>query len=289
MPEDILVKIADRTRGRLDEKKKTLPLTEIRRQAEERMKAEDEATLSKDVVLPENTGKQAASNGKKKSFYEALKNPSSSPLAYICEVKKASPSKGVIAEGFPYLSIAKEYEAAGADAISCLTEPYFFLGSDEYLKEISRAVSIPVLRKDFTVDEYMVYEAKAYGAKALLLICSILDDGALKAYYDLARELSLDALVEAHDEREIERALKIGARIIGVNNRNLRNFSVDSTNALGLRKNVPEDVLFVSESGMKSREDILAQEKAGVNAVLIGETLMRSPEKRRTLEELKGM
>lgn len=219
-------------------------------------------------------------------FEKALsgKNP-----AFICECKKASPSKGVIAEDFPYLEIAKEYEAAGADCISVLTEPKWFLGSDSYLKEITEAVSIPCIRKDFTVDEYMIYEAKVLGASAVLLICSILTKEQIKEYIAICDSLGLSALVETHDEEEIQMALSVGARLIGVNNRNLKDFSVDTGNSKKLRALVPEDVIFVSESGVKSAEDIQNLRAVGVNAVLIGETLMRADDKKQKLDELKGV
>ncbi|MCH5248792.1 MAG: indole-3-glycerol phosphate synthase TrpC [Lachnospiraceae bacterium] len=210
-------------------------------------------------------------------------------MSFICECKKASPSKGLIAEDFPYLEIAKEYEAAGASCISVLTEPKWFLGSDEYLKEISAAVSIPCLRKDFTVDEYMIYEAKLLGASAVLLICSILSEADIKYYIDICDKLGLSALVEAHDEAEIKMAVNAGARIIGVNNRNLKNFTVDINNSGRLRHLVPENVLFVAESGINSRADVAALETANVDAVLIGETLMRSADKKKMLDELKGL
>ena len=219
------------------------------------------------------------------SFLEALKKEG---MSYICEVKKASPSKGLIAPEFPYLKIAKEYEAAGASAISCLTEPYYFQGSDRYLEEITSEVKIPVLRKDFTVDEYMIYQARAFGASAVLLICAILDDVQLKSYRELAESMGMDALVEAHDEREVERALECGAKIVGVNNRDLRTFQVDMANSIRLRKMSPEDVVFVSESGIRTSEDIRRLYNNQVDAVLIGETLMRSEDKKAALELLNG-
>ena len=219
-------------------------------------------------------------------FEKALKKDG---MSFICECKKASPSKGIIAEDFPYLQIAKDYESAGADAISVLTEPKWFLGSDEYLKQIAGTVSTPCLRKDFTVDEYMIYEAKSLGAKAVLLIVSILDKARLKDYHALADELGLSALVEAHDEKEIETALDIGARIVGVNNRNLKDFSVDTGNSKRLREMVPSDVVFVSESGVSSADDVKALSEIGVDAVLIGETLMRAEDKNAKLAELKGL
>lgn len=209
-------------------------------------------------------------------------------IAFICEVKKASPSKGVIAEDFPYLQIALDYEKAGAAAISCLTEPRWFLGSDEYLREIAENVKIPVLRKDFTVDEYMIYEAKLLGASAVLLICSILSEAQISEYLELTESLGLSALVEAHNETEIETAVRVGAKIIGVNNRDLKTFSVDTANSAHLRELVPRDRIFVSESGIRTASDVNGLREIGVNAVLIGETLMRAPDKKSKLDELRG-
>ena len=220
------------------------------------------------------------------SFEKALKKPG---LSFICECKKASPSKGIIAEEFPYLQIAREYEAAGADCISVLTEPKWFLGSGRYLEEIAETVSIPCLRKDFTVDEYMIYEAKILGASAVLLICSILSQRQLSEYLSLCDELGLSALVEAHDEAEVELAQRAGARIIGVNNRNLKDFSVDAKNSLCLRQRIPEGVLFVSESGVQSAEDVRRLRKAGADAVLVGEALMRASDKKKKLTKLREL
>lgn len=219
-------------------------------------------------------------------FERALKKDG---MSFICECKKASPSKGLISPDFPYLEIAKDYELAGADAISVLTEPTKFLGSDEYLREIASAVKKPCLRKDFTVDEYMIYEARLLGAKAVLLICSILSAAQLRDYICLCDTLGLSALVEAHDDKEIESALFAGARIIGVNNRNLKDFTVDTDNSARLRKAVPKDRIFVSESGVKTRENVKKLEEIGVDAVLIGEVLMRSPNKAKMLSELRGI
>ena len=210
-------------------------------------------------------------------------------VSFITEVKKASPSKGIIDPEFDYLKIAQEYEKAGADAISCLTEPKWFLGSDEIFKDIRKKVSVPMIRKDFTVDEYQVFEAKTMGANAVLLIVSILEKSQLKDYMTIAEELGLDALVEAHDERETETALDLNAAIIGINNRNLKDFSMNLDNALNLRKNVPEGVTFVAESGIKTRKDIEAMEEAGVNAVLVGETLMRAKDRKKMLDHLRGL
>ena len=257
---NILDQLAEHAKYRVSEKKKLISLTEIKRQAS---------------ALP-------------KGGFEFEKALTKDDIAFICECKKASPSKGLIAENFPYLQIAKDYESAGADCISVLTEPKWFLGCDDYLKEITENVTIPCIRKDFTVDEYMIYEAKLLGAKAVLLICSILSVEELKAYRQLCDDLGLTALVEAHDADEIQMALQAGARVIGVNNRNLKNFTVDTSNSTGLRELVPEDIIFVSESGVKDASDIAALRKAGVNAVLIGETLMRAEDKKAKLMELKG-
>ncbi len=218
-------------------------------------------------------------------FENRLKQPG---MHFICEVKKASPSKGLIAEHFPYLSIAKEYEAAGADCISVLTEPEFFLGSDVYLKEIKERVHIPVLRKDFTVDEYQIYQAKVLGADCILLICSLLSEAELKSFINLCDQLSLSALVEAHDEEEVAIAVRAGARILGVNNRNLKTFEVNIKNSLHLRSLVPEDIIFVAESGIDSYQQVKELMEAKVNAVLIGESLMRAKNKKQMLEELRG-
>ena len=220
------------------------------------------------------------------TFEKAIKKPG---LSFICECKKASPSKGIIAQEFPYLQIAKDYEVAGADCISVLTEPKWFLGSDQYLKKIADAVSVPCLRKDFTVDEYMIYEAKVLGATAVLLICALLPEETLKEYLETAHSLGLSALVEAHDEAEVAQAMRAGARIIGVNNRNLKDFTVDIHNSERLRELVPENIVFVSESGIKTPEDVGRLYQNKTDAVLIGETLMRSSNKRAELEKLSSI
>ena len=258
---NILEEIAEKTRVRVRQKKAALSPDELK---------------AKVKALPEN---------REFPFEQALKKEG---ISFICEVKKASPSKGVIAADFPYLAIAREYEAAGAAAISCLTEPDYFQGADRYLEEIAGAVSIPVLRKDFTVDEYMIYEAKLLGAGAVLLICAILSDEELKSYIRLAHSLGLSALVEAHTEREVLRALDCGARIIGVNNRDLKTFQVDVNTSVRLRALVPDDLLYVSESGIKTREDIDILVQNGTDGVLIGETFMRSPDKKEVLAKLRG-
>ena len=208
-------------------------------------------------------------------------------LSFICECKKASPSKGLIEPDFRYLDIARDYDEAGADAISVLTEPTKFLGSDLYLKEIAEAVSAPCLRKDFTVDEYMIYEARLLGARAVLLICAITERGKLGDWIQLCDGLGMSALVEAHDEEEISLALDCGARIIGVNNRNLKDFSVDCRNSGRLRSLVPGDRVFVSESGVRTAEDVKAVKDFGADAVLIGEALMRAKDRKAMLRELR--
>lgn len=208
-------------------------------------------------------------------------------LSFICECKKASPSKGLIEPDFRYLEIAREYEAAGADCISVLTEPKWFLGSDEYLKEIAKTVSIPCIRKDFTVNEYQIYQAKTLGAAAVLLICSILSEEQLGEYIKICDSLGISALVEIHDEKEAGMAVRAGARIIGVNNRNLKDFTVDTANSKKLRDLIPDDIIFVSESGVKSTDDIRAIREIGADAVLIGETLMRADDKKAKLDELR--
>ena len=267
----ILDEIAAKTKERVAEQKKKVPLEEMKRQA-------------LDIVARETDN--GSSPYSKLPFRDNL---AADGISFICEVKKASPSKGLIAPDFPYVAIAEEYEKAGANAISVLTEPYFFQGSDSYLQQISEHVSIPLLRKDFTIDPYMIYEAKVIGASAILLICAILTDEQLKSYLQLADSLGLSALVEAHDETEVQRALSAGARIIGVNNRNLKDFTVDIQNSIRLRKLIPKEIVFVSESGMKTPEDIKRLRDNETDAVLIGETFMRSPDKKKMLEDLKGI
>lgn len=219
------------------------------------------------------------------AFEQALKQKD---IGFICEVKKASPSKGVIAEDFPYVQIAKDYERSGAACISVLTEPDFFQGRNEYLTEIRQEVQIPIIRKDFVIDAYQIYQAKVIGADAVLLICAILDTETIRQYIKICDGLGLSALVEAHDEEEIASAMDAGARLIGVNNRNLKNFTVDIHNSMNLRALVPEHILFVAESGIKTADDIRELRGAGVNGVLIGETLMRSTDKARILNQLRG-
>lgn len=271
---NILNEIAAKTKERIQKEKLEIPEKDLIQMIQKRK-----------VQILLHPEQQSITSRTPHSFFQALKKEG---MSYICEVKKASPSKGLIAPAFPYLEIAKEYQEAGAAAISCLTEPFYFQGSDRYLQEITAAVDIPVLRKDFTVDEYMIFQAAAYGAAAVLLICAILNDEQLKEYRELAEELGMDALVEAHDEEEAERALKSGARIIGVNNRDLKTFQVDMQNSIRLRKLAPENVVFVSESGIKTSDDIQKLYDNQVDAVLIGETLMRSQDKKAALEKLNG-
>lgn len=257
----ILDKLAASAKARCEAAKGKIPPEEIRR-------------------LAENTPKGDF------GFEKALKKPG---MSFICECKRASPSKGLIAPEFPYLDIARDYEAAGADCVSVLTEPEWFLGSDKYLEEIAHTVGIPCLRKDFTVDEYMIYEAKLLGASAVLLICSILDAEQLKEYIGVADSLGLSSLVEAHDEREIAAAVGAGARVIGVNNRNLKDFTVDTGNSGKLRSIVPDDIVFVSESGVSDAEDVKRLYDAHVDAVLIGEALMRASDRKAKLAELRSL
>lgn len=220
----------------------------------------------------------------KSFFYDAIEKKG---MSFICEIKKASPSKGLISPDFPYEEIARKYNEC-ADAISVLTEPDFFLGSNEYLTKVKSLVSIPVLRKDFIIYEYQIYEAKAIGADAILLIVAILDKDTLKKYLDLAHSIGLGCLVEAHDEEEVKIALSVGARVIGVNNRNLKDFTIDMQNSINLRNLAPKSVKFVSESGIKTRSDIKVLEENDVDAVLIGETLMRSSDPIKMVDELKN-
>ncbi|EGW39963.1 indole-3-glycerol phosphate synthase TrpC [Desulfosporosinus sp. OT] len=257
----ILEKIATRTIERVAELKQRKPTEQV---------------ISEAKALNPNTGFP---------FEKALR---AEGLSFICELKKASPSQGIIAQDFPYLQIAKEYEAAGAAAISVLTEPYWFHGQDRYVTEISQEVSLPLLRKDFIVDSYQIYEAKIIGASAILLICALLNTDILKKYLDIAHSLGLSALVEAHTEEEVRSALTAGARVIGVNNRNLKTFEVDITTSIRLRGLVPEDILFVSESGIKSPEDVARLRVNKTDAVLIGESLMRSDHKKEQLAILRG-
>ena len=255
-------------------------LDELAAHARERVAADMEAVpleRMKELVAEAGPGTGAA-------FTEALARPG---LSFICEVKRASPSKGLIAPDFPYVRIAEEYQAAGADCISCLTEPKWFLGSDQIFREIRAAVATPMIRKDFTVSEYQLYQAKAMGANAVLLICAILDEDTIARYLEICAELGLAVLTETHNEQEIVSAVKAGAKIIGVNNRNLKDFSVDFSNAARLRDNIPPDCIYVAESGVKGPEDTKTLKKIGADAALIGEALMRASDKAAMLKELR--
>ncbi len=260
----ILDTIAEATRKRVQAQKNTVSLKEMQKKAQ---------------ALPK--GGFAFEHSLKEAYRKALP-------AFICEVKRASPSKGVIADHFPYIEIAREYEQAGAAAISVLTEPDFFMGDNRYLTEIRAAVSLPLLRKDFTVDEYQIYEAKVLGADAVLLICALLDTETLRRYIGICDSLGLSALVETHTADEVQSALDAGARIVGVNNRDLKTFTVSLDTSVSLRPLIPDDVLFVSESGIATAQDIKLLKEIGVHAVLVGETLMRASDKRAALSALRG-
>lgn len=260
----ILDDLAAATRARVERKKAQIPLETVKAQAQTFAQQESHFTFP---------------------FEQAI---AKDDISFICEVKKASPSKGIIAEDFPYLDIAKDYEKAGADCISVLTETDYFKGEDRFLKEINDTVQIPTIRKDFNIDEYMIYEAKLLGASCVLLIAALLDTETIRQYKSICDDLGLSALVEAHDEAEIARAIAAGARMIGVNNRNLKDFTVDIHNSTRLRELVPKDILFIAESGIKTADDIQVLRDAGVNGVLIGETLMRSPDKAQMLDTLRG-
>jgi len=257
---NILQEIAMRTKQRIEAQKQIMSLQKV-------MEA---AHSSMDTGFP---------------FEKALL---ANDIAFICEIKKASPSKCIIADEFPHVDIAKDYEAASAAAISVLTEPYWFMGSDQYLREIANAVKTPLLRKDFTIDEYMIYQAKLLGANAVLLICSILDNHTLARYIAIAHSMGLSALVETHNEDEVKMALQAGARIIGVNNRNLKTFEVDITLSERLKTLVPPEIIFVAESGIGSPKDVEQLRKVGANAVLIGESIMRSADKKAAIDHLRG-
>lgn len=272
----ILDQLADYARYRVEQAKERKPLEEIR---EEALAASRKGGLS--------SGTSAPDFPEPFRFEKAL--AADGDIHFICECKKASPSKGLIAPDFPYLEIARQYEEAGASAISVLTEPKWFLGSPEYLREIAEEVTVPCLRKDFTVDPYMIYEAKLLGASAILLICAILDTGTLAEYLKVADSLGLSAIVEAHDEAEVASAVSAGARIIGVNNRNLKDFTVDIHNSIQLRSCAPAGTIFVAESGIRTPEDVEILRQNGVNAVLVGEQLMRAGSPKEELNRLRGL
>lgn len=271
----ILDDLATAARKRMERDMKRAPLEYIKKRAES-VRRTELAQAEKGAVNTENIS------------FGFEKNLRQKEMQFICEVKKASPSKGMIAAHFPYVDIAKEYEPAGAAAISVLTETDYFLGDDRYLRQIYEAVQTPLLRKDFTVDAYQIYQAKTLGASAVLLICAILDEKRIRSFIEICDSLGMSALVEAHDAEEVRMADCAGARIIGVNNRNLKDFTVDIGNSLRLRELVPGDTLFVAESGISTPEDIRALREGGVNGVLIGESLMRAKDKKAMLDYLRG-
>ena len=263
---NILDKICETTKERIEKEKQKISLVEVRKNAESIKNIEKEKYFNFEKAI-----------GKKEK------------INFICEIKKASPSKGIIAEDFDYIEIAKDYQKAGADAISCLTEPHYFLGADEYLKAVKETVNIPVLRKDFIIDEYMIYKSKNIKADAILLIAAVLDKYKLKDYFDIANDLGLSSLFEIHNEEELEKVLNLNPRIIGVNNRDLKTFEVDINNSVRLRKLIPNNIIFVSESGIKCREDIKTLEENKTNAVLIGESLMTKKDKEKEIKKLRGI
>ena len=257
---NILDKLADLSRERAKREQETVSAEELREQA------------------------KALGKGNGEAFLSALKKPG---ISFICEIKKASPSKGLISPDFPYLKIAEAYEQAGADCISCLTEPEYFLGSDDIFREVREKVNLPMLRKDFTVCEYQLDQARVMGANAALLIVSLMDERTLAAYLEHCEELGIAALVETHDEEEIRTAVSAGAKIIGVNNRNLKDFSVDFGNAARLRDRIPPECIYVAESGVRTPEDVQRLRRIGADAALIGETLMRAEDPAETLKSLR--
>lgn len=257
---NILDKLADLSRERAKREQETVSAEKLREQA------------------------KALGKGNGEAFLSALKKPG---ISIICEIKKASPSKGLISPDFPYLKIAAAYEQAGADCISCLTEPEYFLGSDDIFREVREKVNLPMLRKDFTVCEYQLDQARVMGANAALLIVSLMDERTLAAYLEHCEELGIAALVETHDEEEIRTAVSAGAKIIGVNNRNLKDFSVDFGNAARLRDRIPPECIYVAESGVRTPEDVQRLRQIGADAALIGETLMRAEDPAETLKSLR--
>lgn len=283
---DILQKIVESTKARVERDKSQISFNVMREKAENLYK-----------IQVESSGKSNVDSPIKSPFafekaLDSAQNPSDlapPQMRFICEVKKASPSKGIIAHDFPYLQIALDYERAGADCISCLTEPEFFCGADSYLREIAKHIKIPILRKDFIIDSYMIYQAKVLGADCVLLISEILECDEMREFCDIAHSLGLSVLVESHSESTLQNALSTNARLIGVNNRDLRDFKVDLQTSVRLKKLVPQDRIFVSESGIASHSDIALLQSSGINAVLIGETLMREKDKTNALNTLKGV
>lgn len=279
---DILQKIVESTKARVERDKARISFNAMREKAE---------NLYKEQVAESNLDSRIKSPFAFEKALDSAKDSSdlAPQMRFICEVKKASPSKGIIAHDFPYLQIALDYERAGADCISCLTEPEFFCGADSYLSEIAKRVKIPILRKDFIIDSYMIYQAKVLGADCVLLISEILECDEMREFCDIAHSLGLSVLVESHSESALQNALNTNARLIGVNNRDLRDFKVDLQTSVRLKKLVPQDRIFVSESGITTHSDIALLQSSGINAALIGETLMREKDKTKALNALKGV
>jgi len=242
------------------------------------------AEIEKQILLEEIKSKALSMNITYEFPFE--KALAKDGISYICEVKKASPSKGIIAEDFPYVQIAKDYENAGASAISVLTEPQWFKGENKYLQEISQNVKIPLLRKDFTVCEYQIYEAKLYGADAILLIMAALTDTEYKKFHALADSIGLDVLVETHNEEEVKRAVEYG-RIIGVNNRNLQTFDEDITTCERLLPLIPDGKVKVAESAIRKHSDFEYLRGLKFNAALIGEAFMREKDIKKAVDNLR--
>lgn len=293
---DILQKIIKSTKARVERDKAKVAFNAMREKAELLYKEQVAESVLDSNVKPPFAFEKALDlqefkmDSPKNSIDLAKDSSDSSPqIRFICEVKKASPSKGIIAHNFPYLQIALDYECAGADCISCLTEPEFFYGADLYLSEIAKRVKIPILRKDFIIDSYMVYQSKVLGADCVLLISEILEIEEMKEFCDIAHSLGISVLVESHSESALQNALNTNAQLIGINNRNLRDFKVDLQTSVRLKKLVPNDRIFVSESGITTHSDIALLQSHSINAVLIGETLMREKDKTNALNALKGI
>lgn len=250
-----------------------------------RKQEEIEARLKQRSInrLRDQLDQASAVRGFAKSLKQRLDRGDS---AVIAEIKKASPSKGVIRENFDPVQIAKSYEKAGAACLSVLTDEDFFQGHDDYLVAARAACSLPVIRKDFMVDPYQLYEARVLGADCILLIVAALDDDNLRRLFELSSELGMDALVEVHDQAELDRALKLDLSFVGVNNRNLRSFETSLSTTLDLLKGIPEDCFVVTESGIHTPEDVQLMRENGVNAFLVGEAFMRAPEPGALLSEL---
>ena len=279
---NILQKIVESTKARVERDKAQIAFNAMREKAENLYKEQIAESSLDSRAKPPFAFEKALDSAKDSSDLAPQ-------MRFICEVKKASPSKGIIAQDFPYLQIALDYERAGADCISCLTEPEFFCGADSYLCEIAKRVKIPILRKDFIIDSYMIYQAKVLGADCVLLISEILECDEMREFCDIAHSLGLSVLVESHSESALQNALSTNARLIGVNNRDLRDFKVDLQTSVRLKKLVPQDRIFVSESGIATHSDIALLQSSGINAVLIGETLMRKKNKTNALNALKGV